>query len=311
MSREVHNIRLDEIESAWQKSEVLVEVLPYIRRFTGKVVVIKYGGNAIFDASSGVDESLESFAKDIVLMHSVGILPIVVHGGGPQIGDYLKRMGKSSEFVDGLRVTDAETLEIARMVLVGKVNPEIVTAINSLASIAVGLSGSDAGLILASPHSSEHGFVGKVDVVNPAILEKLLSQGLVPVVATIGVDAKGQAYNINADSVAGAIAGAIEAEKLIYLTNIDGIRKLADDPSTLIRQIDAAGLRALIEGGVVSGGMIPKVLSCLDAIENGAKSAHIIDGTRDHALLVEIFTDMGIGTMIRSSYLDVIRNGVG
>ncbi len=311
MPDSVRNFSANEIESAWQKSQVLVEALPYIRRFTGKVVVIKYGGNAISDSSSGVDESLLSFAEDVVLMHSVGILPVVVHGGGPQIGDYLKRLGKSSEFVDGLRVTDAETLEIARMVLVGKVNPEIVTAINSLASVAIGLSGSDAGLIMASAHSNEHGFVGKVDSVNPAILEKLLNQGLVPVVATIGVDGNGQSYNINADTVAGAIAAAIKAEKLIYLTNVEGIRKSADDPSTLIRQIDAHGLRSLIDEGVVSGGMIPKVLSCLDAIANGAKSAHILDGTRDHAILVEIFTDKGIGTMIRSEDLGETTKEVG
>lgn len=305
MSGFLQDLNADEIESAWEKSQVLVEALPYIRRFTGKVVVIKYGGNAISDSSSGVDQSLMSFAKDVVLMHSVGILPVIVHGGGPQIGDYLKRLGKSSEFLDGLRVTDAETLEIARMVLVGKINPEIVTAINSLASIAVGLSGSDAGLILASAHSSEHGFVGKVDTVNPAILEKLLVQGLVPVVATIGVDSNGQSYNINADTVAGAVAGAIKAEKLIYMTNIDGIRMVANDPTTLIRQIDVDGLASLLKDRVVSGGMIPKVLSCLDAISSGARSAHILDGTRDHALLVEIFTDKGIGTMIRSKDLAV------
>lgn len=299
-----------EIEDAWQKSQILVEALPYIRRFTGKVVVIKYGGNAISDASAGTDESLLSFAKDIVLMHSVGILPIVVHGGGPQIGEYLERLGKDSKFLDGLRITDAETLEIARMVLVGKVNPEIVTAINSLASIAVGLSGSDAGLILASAHSDEHGFVGKVDSVNPAILEKLLVQGLVPVVATIGVDEAGQSYNINADTVAGAIAGAIRAEKLIYLTNVEGIRMIPDDPTTLVRQIDAHGLHRLVSSGSVSGGMIPKALSCLDAIANGARSAHILDGTRDHALLVEIFTDKGIGTMIRSDGL-IVEEEVG
>ncbi|NNN19330.1 MAG: acetylglutamate kinase [Acidimicrobiaceae bacterium] len=311
MSDPASGFSKDEVEGAWQKSQVLVEALPYIRRFRGKVVVIKYGGNAITDSSSGVDESLSSFAQDVVLMHSVGILPIVVHGGGPQIGDYLRRLGKSSEFVDGLRVTDAETLEIARMVLVGKVNPEIVTVINSLASIAVGLSGSDAGLIMASQHSNEHGFVGRVDSINPSILEKLLSQGLVPVIASIGVDNEGQSYNINADTVAGAIAGAIQAEKLIYLTNVEGIRMVANDSATFIRQIDADGLRTLIDSEVVSGGMIPKALSCLDAIASGAKSAHILDGTRDHALLVEIFTDKGVGTMIRSNDMGTFMKEVG
>lgn len=284
----------------WLKSQLLVEALPYIRRFFQKVVVVKYGGNAISDSSGEMDLSLLSFAQDIVLMHSVGILPIVVHGGGPQIGSYLEKLGKSSMFIDGLRVTDAETLEIARMVLVGKVNPEIVTAINSLATVAVGLSGSDAGLIMASPHSEEHGYVGKVDAVNPEILEKLLAQGLVPVVATIGVDQSGNSYNINADTVAGAIAGAIKAEKLVYLTNIDGIRSIPQDSQTLIRQVGSEELLQLIEDGVVSGGMIPKALSCIDAINKGAHSAHIVDGTKPHALLVEIFTDQGVGTMIKS-----------
>lgn len=284
----------------WLKSQLLVEALPYIRRFFQKVVVVKYGGNAISDSTGEVDLSLLSFAQDIVLMHSVGILPIVVHGGGPQIGSYLEKLGKSSMFIDGLRVTDAETLEIARMVLVGKVNPEIVTAINSLATVAVGLSGSDAGLIMASPHSEEHGYVGKVDAVNPEILEKLLAQGLVPVVATIGVDQNGNSYNINADTVAGAIAGAIKAEKLVYLTNVDGIRSVPHDSQTLIRQVGSEELLQLIEEGVVSGGMIPKALSCIDAINKGAHSAHILDGTKPHALLVEIFTDQGIGTMIKS-----------
>lgn len=284
----------------WLKSQLLVEALPYIRRFFQKVVVVKYGGNAISDSSGEMDLSLLSFAQDIVLMHSVGILPIVVHGGGPQIGSYLEKLGKSSMFIDGLRVTDAETLEIARMVLVGKVNPEIVTAINSLATVAVGLSGSDAGLIMASPHSEEHGYVGKVDAVNPEILEKLLAQGLVPVVATIGVDQSGNSYNINADTVAGAIAGAIKAEKLVYLTNIDGIRSIPQDSQTLIRQVGSEELLQLIEEGVVSGGMIPKALSCIDAINKGAHSAHIVDGTKPHALLVEIFTDQGVGTMIKS-----------
>lgn len=285
----------------WLKSQILVEALPYIRRFLNKVVVVKYGGNAIGDSESEADEALLTFAQDIVLMHSVGILPIVVHGGGPQIGEYLTRLGKATRFIDGLRVTDSETLEIARMVLVGKVNPEIVTAINSLASIAVGLSGSDAGLILASAHSSEHGYVGKIDAVNPAILEKLLAQGIVPVVATIGVDHEGKSYNINADTVAGAVAGAIRAEKLVYLTNVEGIRLKGDDPGSLIRQVDVNQLSQLVDSGVVYGGMIPKVLSCLDAIKNGVKSAHILNGTRAHSLLVEIFTDQGIGTMIRSN----------
>ena len=280
--------------NAADKAAVLHEALPYIRRFWGKVVVVKYGGNAIGD-----NIALANFADDVVLMRSVGMLPVVVHGGGPQIGDLMARLGKQAEFRDGLRVTDAETLDIARMVLVGKVNREIVTAINGHGPLAVGLSGEDAGLITATARSPELGFVGDIDTVNADMLHRLLSQELIPVVATIGSDPdERQAYNINADTAAGAVAVALEAEKLVYLTNIEGLRRDVADPQSLISTITADELESMVADGSLEGGMIPKVLSCVHAVKNGVKRAHILDGRLPHALLLEVFTDKGIGTMV-------------
>ena len=275
------------------KAEVLIEALPWIQRFRDKVVVIKYGGNAMVDPGLA-----RSFADDIVLMHSIGMRPVVVHGGGPQIGELMDRLGKKPEFRDGLRVTDAETLDIARMVLVGKVNRDIVASINVRGPLAVGLSGEDAGLILASARNPDLGFVGDVEAVNPAILHRLLAEGLVPVVSTIGADLAGQAYNINADTVAGAIAVAVGAEKVVYLTDIEGLRADVDDPASLIRRTTAAELAERLDSGVLSGGMIPKVAACAHAAEHGVASAHMIDGRVPHVLLLEIFTDEGIGTMV-------------
>ena len=275
------------------KAVVLAEALPYIRRFWGRVVVIKYGGNAIGD-----DESVQLFAQDIVLMRSVGMRPVVVHGGGPQIGHLMERLGKVPEFRDGLRVTDADTLDIARMVLVGKVNRDLVAAINIHAPLAVGLSGEDAGLIKASPRDPALGYVGDVDLVNASILDRLLAQELIPVVATIGSDAEGQAYNINADTAAGAIAEAVAAEKLVYLTNIEGLLGDVADPSTLIRTITADELEGRLGDGSVSAGMIPKLRSCIEAVRAGVGHAHILDGRVPHALLLEIFTHEGVGTMV-------------
>ena len=279
---------------AHDKATVLIEALPYIRRFWRKVVVVKYGGNAIGD-----DQALSSFAEDIVLMRSVGMRPVVVHGGGPQIGDLMNRLGKVPEFRDGLRVTDAETLDIARMVLVGKVNRDIVTAINAHGPLAVGLSGEDAGFIRASAKSPELGFVGDVTDVDAGIVERLLAQDLIPVVATIGSDDAGQAYNINADTAAGAIAAALQAERLVYLTNIEGLRRDKDDPSTLVSSLTADELDAMVADGSIVEGMIPKVASCVEAIRAGVGGAHILDGRAPHALLLEVFTDSGIGTMVR------------
>jgi acetylglutamate kinase len=279
--------------NAHDKAAVLVESLPYIRRFWGKVVVVKYGGNAIGD-----DAALASFAQDVVLMRSVGMRPVVVHGGGPQIGDLMRRLGKQPEFRDGLRVTDAETLDIARMVLVGKVNRDIVSAVNIHGALAVGLSGEDARFIRAGAKAPELGYVGEVADVDADILERLLSQDLIPVVATIGSDDEGQAYNINADTAAGAIAAALRAEKLVYLTDIEGLRRDKDDPTTLVSTLTVDELEAMVGDGSIVGGMIPKVASCIEAIRSGVRGAHILDGRAPHALLLEVFTNEGIGTMV-------------
>ncbi len=284
------------IEVATQKVHTLVEALPYIRHFSGKIVVVKYGGNAL--AGTSDHDALELFAQDIVLMRLVGMRPVVVHGGGPQISELMARLGKTTEFRNGLRVTDAETVGIARMVLVGQVNPQIVSAINVHGRYAVGVSGEDAGLITATARDPELGFVGDVTNINPEILHGLLDTEFIPVVATVGTDVTGQAYNINADTVAGAIAEAVGAEKLIYLTDIEGLRREVHDASTLIRQTTPEELESLIESGVIAGGMIPKVESCIAAVRNGVQRAHILDGRIAHVLLLELFTDSGIGTMV-------------
>jgi acetylglutamate kinase len=259
--------------------------------------VVKYGGNALAGAASDHD-ALALFAQDIVLMHAVGMKPVVVHGGGPQISDLMKRLGKVPEFRDGLRVTDAETVDIARMVLKGQVNPQLVAAINVHGPLAVGVSGEDAGMLRAVARNPELGYVGDVTQVNPAILHRLLAQDLIPVVATIGADELGQAYNINADTVAGALAEALGAEKLVYLTDIEGLRRDVTDPASLIRQTTADELDALMADGTLSGGMIPKIESCVRAVRSGVRRAHILDGRVPHVLLLEIFTDEGIGTMV-------------
>ncbi|MGZ4805776.1 MAG: acetylglutamate kinase [Ilumatobacteraceae bacterium] len=280
-----------------ERAATLVEALPYIRRFAGQVVVVKYGGNALAGASD--DDALALFAQDIVLMHQVGMRPVVVHGGGPQISELMARLGKTSEFRRGLRVTDGETVDIVRMVLIGQVNPQLVAAINVHGPLAVGVSGEDAGLIRAVAHDADLGFVGDVESINPTILNALLGDGFIPVVATIGTDAAGQAFNINADSVAGAIAEALGAEKLVYLTDIEGLRRVVDDPASLIRQTSPSELDVLMAEGTIAGGMIPKVESCTHAVRSGVRRAHILDGRIAHVLLLEIFTDEGIGTMIQ------------
>ena len=289
LETEVPSAELD----AGAKAAVLAEALPYIRRFWGKVVVVKYGGNAIED-----QEGLTLLAQDVALMRSVGMRPVVVHGGGPQIGELMARLGKVAEFRNGLRVTDAETLDIARMVLVGKVNRDIVGAINVHGPLAVGLSGEDAGLILVAPHDPDLGFVGEIQAVNPTILQRLLAQELIPVVATIGSDEAGQAYNVNADAVAGAVAAALKAEKLVYLTNVEGVRRERDDPASLISTTSTEELEELLTQGRVAEGMIPKVVSCVRAVRAGVGHAHVLDGRVPHALLLEVFTHEGVGTMV-------------
>ncbi|MBG7604495.1 MAG: acetylglutamate kinase [Actinobacteria bacterium] len=278
------------------KASTLVEALPYIRRFAGKTVVVKYGGNAL--AGTSEHDALTLFAEDIVLMRLVGMRPIVVHGGGPQISALMAKLGKETEFVDGLRVTDAETVEIARMVLKGQVNPQLVAAINVHGRFAVGISGVDAGLIRATARHPDLGFVGDVTEINPDIIHGLIEDEFIPVIATIGSDEYGQAYNINADTVAGAIAEAIGAEKLVYLTDIEGLRRDVADEASLIRQVTADELDGMVDDGTIVGGMIPKVASCVRAVRNGVHRAHILDGRIAHVLLLEIFTDAGIGTMV-------------
>jgi acetylglutamate kinase len=282
--------------SPHERAEVLVEALPYIRRFRGQTVVVKFGGNAMTDAALA-----RQFAEDVVLMHTVGIRIVVVHGGGPQIGELLARLGIQSEFRDGLRVTDAATLDVARMVLEGKVSSEIVAAINVHGDYAVGLSGADAGLIRASARDPELGFVGDITAVNPHIIDRLLAEEFIPVISTIGSDGSGQAYNINADTVATAVAQAMKAEKLIYLTDVDGLLADVDDPSTLISSIDVKSVHDMIATGALSGGMIPKARACIDAVEAGVRSVHMVNGTIAHVLLLELFTDEGVGTMITTA----------
>ena len=283
----------DRVLDAHGKAGVLAEALPYIREFSGKTVVVKYGGHAMDDPAIA-----ELFAQDVVLMRLVGMNPVVVHGGGPQITDLMRRLGKEPEFVDGMRVTDAETIDIARMALMGKVNRDIVTSLNQHGSYAMGLSGEDAGLLRVVPRDPRLGFVGDVSTVDPAVLERVLREELIPVIATIGVDDMGQAYNVNADAAAGAIAAALRAEKLVYLTDVAGIYEDFGDDSSLISETDVAGLQRLLGAGKVGEGMIPKVRSCIEALEHGVHRAHVLDGRVAHALLLEFFTREGVGTVI-------------
>jgi len=279
-----------------RRTEALVEALPYIQQFRGATIVVKFGGNAMVDPDLS-----RTFAEDIVLLRSVGLKPVVVHGGGPQIGQMLERLGKTTEFRDGLRVTDAETLDVARMVLVGKVGRDIVGQINTHGAYAVGMSGEDGGLIKAVARDPELGFVGDVVAVNPGILQRLLAEDLIPVISSIGSDGTGQAFNINADTVAGAVAGALGAEKAVYLTDVPGLLTNIDDPTSLVAKATIADLDAFVADGTISGGMLPKIGACIEAVNAGANSAHMLDGRVPHVLLLELFTDAGIGTMITAS----------
>lgn len=294
-SPEVAEVISDRGFAPKRRADALIEALPYIQRFRDAVVVVKLGGNAMADPGLSA-----SFAQDVVLLRSVGLRPVVVHGGGPQIGALLQRLGKTSEFVDGLRVTDAETLDVARMVLVGKVGRDIVGAINVHGAFAVGVSGEDGGLITAEPADEALGFVGSIASVQPGILERLLAERMIPVVSTIGADTTGQAYNINADTVAGALAGALGAEKAVYLTDVAGLLTDPEDPTSIVPRATVAELEAMVADGTISGGMIPKVRACVDAVKSGATSAHLLDGRIPHVLLLELFTDAGIGTMVTS-----------
>ena len=279
-----------------QTGSLLIEALPYIQRFAGKTVVVKYGGNALAGATDA--DAAGTFARDIALLHAVGIRPVVVHGGGPQISAMMERLGKKAEFRNGLRVTDAETIEIASMVLLGTVNPQLVSAINVHGAQAVGVSGQDAGLLKVVQRDPDLGFVGDIVSVDTTVLRSAIADGSVPVVATIGADAAGQAYNVNADTAASAIAVALSAEKLVYLTDIDGLRLDKDDAASLLRRATAGEIREMMKSGAIDGGMIPKMESCLEAIDGGVKRTHLLDGRIPHVLLIEMFTDAGVGTMI-------------
>lgn len=276
--------------------EVLLQALPYIEAFRGSVVVVKFGGNAMVDPAL-----FASFASDIVWMHRVGIRPIVVHGGGPQIGHWMERLGRESTFVDGRRVTDAETLEIAQMVLIGKVNSDIVTALNANGPVAVGLSGTDASMLAAEPRDAELGFVGSVTEVHPALIERTLAMDLVPVLATIGVDSSGQRYNINADDAATAVAQSLGAQKLVFLTDVAGLLADVEEPTSLIANVTPEDIDALVGDGTIAGGMVPKMSGCAQAVRSGVGSVHLIDGRLPHVLLLELFTDAGVGTMVSAA----------
>jgi acetylglutamate kinase len=284
----------ERVKDAGEKAIVLAEALPYIREFSGRTVVIKYGGHAMENAALA-----DLFATDVVLMQLVGMHPVVVHGGGPQISTLMRKLGKEPEFVDGRRVTDEETMDIVRMALVGKVNREIVASINRHGPYSVGLSGEDAGLIRVDQRDPRLGFVGDVRAIDPTIVLRLQREELIPVIATVGVDDEGQAYNINADTVAGAIAESLDAEKLVYLTDVAGVYGDWPDETSLISRIDVGGLEQLVAAGKASEGMIPKLESCAAALRHGVRRAHILDGRLPHALLLEFFTREGVGTMVQ------------
>lgn len=278
-----------------EKAEILVEALPYIKDFYGKKVVIKYGGAAMTDCNLK-----QKVMQDIVLMRYVGMHPIVVHGGGPEINHLLGRLNISSEFVDGLRVTDADTMEVVEMVLGGKVNKEIVAGLNASGGRAVGLSGKDGNLIEAGPmdYSGKMGFVGEVRRINPQIIETVIENGYIPVIAPIGIDAQQQTYNINADLVAAAVAVNMQADKLVLLTDVPGLLQDPADSTSLISILKVSDVERLVAEGVIAGGMTPKVRCCVEAVTGGVGRTHIIDGRVPHSILLEVFTREGIGTMV-------------
>lgn len=276
-----------------QKAGVLIEALPYIRTFFGKTFVIKYGGSAMTDP-----ELKKAVMLDVILLKYVGVNPVLVHGGGPEITAWMNKVGKEPTFVDGLRVTDAETMEIVQMVLAGKVNKEIVALVNRYGGKAIGLSGHDGNLLNARRHAGNLGFVGEVETINADLLHMLSKAGYIPVIASVGAGFDGESYNINADAVAGDLASALKADKLIMLTDVEGIFADEGDPDSLISALEIERARHMIREGRISGGMIPKVEACITALENGVARTHIVDGRSLHSLLLEIFTDEGIGTMV-------------
>ncbi|MBQ8896142.1 MAG: acetylglutamate kinase [Clostridia bacterium] len=276
-----------------ERAQVLTEALPYIKRYTGKVVVVKYGGNAMVN-----EELKRQVMEDIVLLWLIGVKVVLVHGGGPEISELMNRLGKKAEFVDGLRVTDRETVDIVQMVLAGKVNKSLVTLLETMGGKAMGISGMDGRLIEATMKDERLGFVGEITNVNIAPVADLLEKGYIPVVSTVGCDAEGNIYNINGDTAAAYLAGAIGAERLIMMTDITGILRDRNDPSSLIPSVTVAHAAKLKEEGIVSGGMIPKVDCCIEAISKGVQNVVIMDGRVPHSILMELLTDEGAGTMV-------------
>jgi acetylglutamate kinase len=281
-----------QIDSA-ARVQVLSEALPYMQKFAGRTIVIKYGGAAMKD-----DRLKEQVMRDVVFMACVGIRPVLVHGGGPEINTWLGKLNIEAKFKDGLRVTDAETMDIVEMVLVGRLNKQIVSLINQAGGSAVGICGKDGSLVTARPVGQDIGFVGEVALINTEIVETLISRQHIPVISSVAADETGQSYNINADTFAGEIAAALGAEKLFLMTDTPGLMRDFHDPDSLIAQLDIREARKLIDSGIVSGGMIPKLTCCIRSLAQGVRSAHIIDGRMPHSLLLETFTDTGIGTML-------------
>lgn len=279
-----------------ERANALVEALPYLQRYAGRTIVVKYGGNAMTDANLQ-----RAVMRDAVLLSLVGVRVVLVHGGGPQISEMIARTGLETKFSGGLRVTDKETMRLVKMVLAGEVNKDLVGMIASCGGRAVGICGADGGLFRAQKLSEELGFVGKITHVDPAAVNLLLDGGYIPIVASVGADEAGNAYNINADTAASALAGALRAEGLIVLTDTPGLLQKSDDPSTLIRRVTTQETKELIASGVIRGGMIPKIEGCVEALEDGVSRVFIIDGRVPHALLIETLTDEGLGTMIEKS----------
>ena len=284
---------MDKHFSNAQRAEVLTQALPYIKGYNGKVLVVKYGGNAMIN-----QELKEQVMEDIVLLHLIGVKVVLVHGGGPEITDLMAKLGKKSEFVDGLRVTDKETVDIVQMVLAGKVNKSLVNFLEMKGGKAMGISGMDGKLIEAKMKDERLGYVGDITKINIECVEDLLQNGYIPVISTIGCDDQGNAYNINGDTAAARIAGALSAERLIMMTDIAGLLKDKDDPNTLIPEITVSEAKTLLKDGTISSGMIPKIKCCIDAINHGVKNVVIMDGRIPHSILMEILTDEGAGTMV-------------
>ena len=276
------------------KASILIQALPYIQKYYGKIIVVKYGGNAMIN-----DDLKEAVMGDVVLLNLIGIKVVLVHGGGPEINDMLKKINKKSEFINGLRVTDKETMDIVQMVLAGKVNKSLVQMINEKGGSALGLCGADGEMIITKKLDDVHGFVGEITEINTKIINDALNNGYIPVISTVGCDREGNTYNVNADTAASRIAGALKAESLISMTDIIGLLRDVNDPTTLIKEVNVSEVKELINDGIISGGMIPKVDCCVDAIRRGVNKSFIIDGRVPHSILIEVLTDEGIGTMFK------------